>query len=238
MIIIKKLMTPLVLCAAAGIVACAGEPTIQSGEDAEVIMGNLNKVNNSRVDMAYVDRDGDYDRYTRVYIAPLDVDNVEIVQPSGTSTSMVNRYNTEWELTAENKLQLQAAYKEVMERELAKDGAFAIAQGGGDDVLAILGAITQIAPNAPKDDFSSRGAGRNRVYTASSGSIDITLAFEDGDSGDVLAIIKDRRSENNSNNWGMNNSVTNMAEVRRAFSSWAMRVREGLQTLKALDQSS
>lgn len=234
MMTIKKLLRPLTLCLAAGIVACAGDPTIQSGEDAEVVMGNLNKVDNSRVAMAYVDPDGDYGRYTRIYLAPLDVDNVEIIQPTKGSASMSSRYNDEWELTAENKKQLQDAYRETMEKELTKDGAFAIAQSGGDDVLAIVGAITQIAPTAPKDNMT---AGRSRTYTDSAGSISIALAFEDGDSGEILAIIKDARS-GNSNNWGLNNSVTNMSEVRRAFSSWAMRVREGLLRLKALGKSS
>lgn len=234
MMTIKKLLRPLTLCLAAGIVACAGDPTIQSGEDAEVVMGNLNKVDNSRVAMAYVDPDGDYGRYTRIYLAPLDVDNVEIIQPTKGSASMSSRYNDEWELTAENKKQLQDAYRETMEKELTKDGAFAIAQSGGDDVLAIVGAITQIAPTAQKDNMT---AGRSRTYTDSAGSISIALAFEDGDSGEILAIIKDARS-GNSNNWGLNNSVTNMSEVRRAFSSWAMRVREGLLRLKALGKSS
>jgi hypothetical protein len=232
MMTIKRLLTPLALCLAAGIVACAGEPTIQTGENAEVINGNLNKVDNSSVAMAYVDPNGDYGRYTRVYIAPLDVDNVEIIQPSKGS-SMLNRYNQEWVLTDEDKKQLQDAYQEIMEKELSKDGAFGIAQSGGDDVLAILGAVTHIAPSGPKDDFSSRGTGMSQVYTASAGSVAIALVFQDGDSGEVLAIIKDARG-GNSNNWGVNNSVTNMAEVRRSFASWAMRVREGLLNLKEL----
>lgn len=213
--------------------ACAGEPTIQTGDDAEVVMGTLNKVDNARVDMAYVDPEGDYGRYTKVYLTPLDLDNVEIIQPNSSNTSMVNRYNKEWELTDQNRESLQAAYREVMERELTKDGAFMITESGGDDVIAVEGAITTIAPSAPKDDFDSRGTGRSRVYTEGGGSISIAIALADGDSGEILAIVKDTRTSN-SNNWGLNNSVTNMADVRRAFSSWGTRVRDGLIGLKAL----
>jgi hypothetical protein len=35
----------------------------------------------------------------------------------------------------------------------------------------------------------------------------------------------------------VNNSVTNMAEVRRAFTTWAIRVHDGLLALKARGES-
>ena len=219
------------------LVGCAGDPTIQSGDDAEVIMGSLNKVDNSRMGLAYVDPEGDYGRYTRVYVAPLDLDNVEIVQPSSSGTSLVNRYNEEWELTDKNRQDLQAAYREAMEQELTKGGAFEIADAGGDDVLAVQAALTRIAPNAPKDDVSSRTAGRSRVYTEGGGSISIAIVFADGDSGEVLAVIKDTRTSNNTGSWGINNSVTNMAEVRRSFASWGSRIHDGLLQLQAMAET-
>lgn len=213
------------------LVGCAGEPTIQTGDDAEVIMGNLNRVDNARADLAYMDPAADYARYERVQIQPLDLDNVEIIQPNSGS-SMLSRYNTEWKLTDRDKAALQNAYLEVMTREISKNGDFEIADAGGDDVLTIGAMITRIAPSAPKDDAMSRGTSRSRVYSESSGSISITIALADGDSGEVIALIKDTTRGNN-NYWGVNNSVTNMAEVRRAFSSWAIRIHDGLEAVKA-----
>ena len=128
---VKTLARCSAITLTAALIGCAGEPTIQSGDDAEVIMGSLNKVDNSRMGLAYVDPEGDYGRYTRVYVAPLDLDNVEIVQPNSNSTSMVNRYNQEWELTDKNREDLQAAYREAMEQELTRGGAFEIADTGG-----------------------------------------------------------------------------------------------------------
>jgi hypothetical protein len=217
------------------LVGCAEEPTIQSGDDAEVIMGNLNRVDNARADLAYLDPNADYARYERVQIQPLDLDNVEIIQPN-TGSSMLNRYNTEWELTDRDRAALQKAYLEVMTREITKNGDFELADTGGDDVLTIGAMITRIAPSAPKDDVMSRGTSRSRVYSESSGSISIAIALADGDSGEVIALIKDTQRGNN-NYWGVNNSVTNMSEVRRAFSSWAIRIHDGLEALKARGES-
>ena len=67
--------------------------------------------------------------------------------------------------------------------------------------------------------------------------VPIAIALADGDSGEVLALIKDTR-RGDTNTWGINNSVTNMGEVRRAFSSWAMRIHDGLLALKARGENS
>jgi hypothetical protein len=209
---------------------CAGDPTIQTGDDAQTMMGTLNKVDNARADLAYVDPNADYSRYRKVYIQPLDLDNVEIIQPS--AGSMLNRYNKEWELSDSDKQTLQEAFRASMVKELTAGGAYALADGPGDDVINVSAMITSIAPSGPKDDQTSRTTGRSRVYSEGAGGMSIAVMLTDGDSGEVLAIIKDTRNSNNST-WGINNSVTNMAEVRRNFSTWARRMHDGLLALRA-----
>lgn len=226
----------VLLVAGALLTACSQTPSIQTGSEAETMMaGTLNKVDNAAVDVAYVDPTGDYDRYTKVWIPELDLDNVEIIQPQANS-SIVNRYNREWELTDEDKTKLQDAFAESMTKELTDKGEFAIADGPGDDVLKIEAMITAIAPSGPKDDMT-QNYGRSRVFTEGAGGMSIAIMLADGDSGEVLAIIKDTRNSNNSN-WGLNNSVSNLAEVRRNFNTWAAQIHRGLTGLKALAESN
>lgn len=226
----------LVLAPLLVLVGCAGEPpTIQTGDDAESIMGTLNKVDNARTDLAYVDPTVDYSRYSKVLVKPLDVDNVEIIQP-GRNTSEVNRYNTEWALSDANKQKLQDAFMESMHTELTQGGAFSIVDTGGDDVIVLEAMLTSIAPSAPMDSTDSRGVGRSRIYTEGAGGMSIAIMFADGDSGEVIALVKDTRNSSNSN-WGVNNSVTNMAEVRRNFNAWAKRMHDGLLGLRALTEA-
>ncbi|MFT4768025.1 MAG: hypothetical protein ACI8RN_001155 [Glaciecola sp.] len=226
----KTLVTvalPLALLA-----ACAEQPSIQTGENAETILGELAKVDNSRADLAYVDPTADYARYNKIYVAPLDLDNVEIIQPDANS-SMLNRFNREWELTDADKQKLQRSFQESMSKALTDGGAFEIADQGGDDVIKLEGMITRIAPSGPKDDQMSRTSTRSTVITEGSGSMSIAIMIADGDSGEPLAIIKDTRSSVNSSMWGVNNSVSNMAEVRRNFNAWAKQIHDGLLTLQA-----
>jgi len=204
--------------------ACSSEPTIQTGDDAEVVMGNLHKVDNSRTDLAYVDPQADFGKYNKVLIQPLGVDNVEIKQP-GTSYSTVG--NKDWELTDKDKENLQAAFMESMNKAMDKCG-YPVVTEADDDVLQIAAMVTGLAPNAAKDDNSARAVGRTRVYTEGAGAMAVAVAFGDSETGEVLALIKDSRSSASAGYWGLNNSVSNMADIRRFFNSWATQICNGL----------
>lgn len=214
------------------VTACTGTPEIQTGDDAEVIMGNLHKIDNSRSDMAYVDPNVDFSKYNRVLLLPLGVDNVEIKQPDS-SGSMTRNRNKNWELTDADKVKLQQAFRDAMLKQLADKGDYPIVTEPGDDVLTIQASLIGIAPNAPKDDNLSRGAGRSRTYTEGAGSMAVMVAFGDSESGEVLGIMKDSRSS--ISNWGNNNSVSNMSDVRFIFNSWALSIRTGLDKVHGKD---
>ena len=99
-----------------------------------------------------------------------------------------------------------------------------------EDVLLISAAITGIAPNATQDDSRSRPTGRSRVYTEGAGSMAIAIFIADSMTGEIIGLIKDSRST--SNVWGVNNSVTNTADVRRMFGSWGTQFRNGVRTMQ------
>lgn len=208
---------------------CAGEPTIQRGEDAEVVLGRLNRVDNARVDFAYVDPAIDFRRYGKLQLLPLDLDHVAIVQP-GSSNSVMSRIDTEWELTDEDRSRIRDVYREAMEKAIGGSATVTLSDRPGPEVLAVEAVLTRIAPNAPKDDTRSRPIGRTRVYTEGAGSMSIALALVDSESGEVLALMKDTR-DGEGGMWGLNNSVSNMAEVRRIFGIWGRLLAGGLDRI-------
>jgi hypothetical protein len=98
------------------------------------------------------------------------------------------------------------------------------------NVLRISSRMTRIAPTAPKDDNRSRPMGRSRMFTEGAGKMSVEVTFSDSESGELLALTKDTRS--GSSIWGINNSVTNAAEVRRVFNAWARQIRRQLDQLR------
>lgn len=205
------------------VAACSSTPEVQTGDGAEVIGDNLHRVDNSKADVAYIDPDANFSKYTKVMIRPLGVNKIEVIQPSKTGTSMSRR---DWELTDADKQMLQDTFHSAMLKNLQDKGDFPMVDEPGDDVLEIGAMITAIAPSAAKDDGRSRAMGRSYVITDGSGAIAVAVAFGDSETGEVLALIKDSRSS--SSHWGLNNSVTNKADVQRMFSSWAMQINSSL----------
>ena len=205
------------------VAACSSTPEVQTGDGAEVIGDNLHRVDNSKADVAYIDPNADFSKYTKVMIRPLGVNKIEVIQPSKTGTSMSRR---DWELTDADKQMLQDTFHSAMLKNLQDKGDFPMVDEPGDDVLEIGAMITAIAPSAAKDDGRSRAMGRSYVITDGSGAIAVAVAFGDSETGEVLALIKDSRSS--SSHWGLNNSVTNKADVQRMFSSWAMQINSSL----------
>ena len=215
--IVGGLLAPLLLG------GCQSTPQIQTGKDAEVIEGHLVRVDHSRAKIAYVDPSVDFSKYTAILLTPLGVDNVEIVQPASTYRAAGS---SNWELTDTDKQRLQKDFREAMTGQFSGKGGYPMVEKASDNVLQISTILTRLAPNAPKDDFRSRPVGRSTVISEGAGSLDIEVTFRDSETGEVLALTKDRKSS--SSLWSVNNSVSNAAEVRRAFSSWAMQIRAQL----------
>ncbi len=207
------------------VAACSSTPDAQTAADPEVIGDNLHKVDNTRADMAYMDPNADFSKYHKILLVPLGVDNVEIKQPD-TTGSLTRGQNRNWELTDADKRKLQDVFREAMVKQLQSKGDYPIVTEPGDDVLTIQASLLGLAPSAPKDDNRSRGTGRSYTFTEGAGSMAVMVAFGDSESGEVLGIMKDSRSSNSY--WGMNNSVSNLSEVRRMFSGWAIDIRKGL----------
>jgi hypothetical protein len=172
----------------------------------------------------YVDPDAPFSKYTAILLAPLGVDNVEIIQPS-TSWRLSGYRN--WELTDTDKQRLQQDFQQAMLKQLAQKDGFPVVDGIGDNVLRISAKLTRIAPTAPKDDNRSRPPGRSQVISEGAGKLSVEVTFSDSETGEVLALAKDTRS--GSSQWGINNSLTNAVEVRRVFNSWAQQIAKQLE---------
>ncbi|MEZ5503538.1 MAG: DUF3313 family protein [Halioglobus sp.] len=149
------------LLAALSLVACESTPQLQTGKDAEVIEGNLVRVDNTSAKMVYVDPEADFSKYKAIQLAPLGVDNVEIVQPTANTLLTGNR---KWELTDTDKQKLQRDFQQAMTKQLSDKGGFTLVDTPGDNVLRVSAMLTRIAPPLRRTTIAPDPSGVTRYF--------------------------------------------------------------------------
>lgn len=204
--------------------ACATpEPTIQTGPGAQISSEGLVRVENSRVDDAFMNPDVDFKRFTGIMIDPLDVSDVKIIQPD---TSAYATRSKKWELTDEDRKYLQDTYILKMDDYVIQRGGYKPIDEPAANVLRLKVALIQIAPSAakPKDTV-----GRSTTFTSNAGAISVAGVLFDSGTGQVIARFADTREA--TDRWQRNLESNNKAEIRRVFDFWAQLFQYRLDAL-------
>ena len=208
----------VMLAGVLGLAACSQTPVVQTGPDAEVIEGNLHRVDHSVADKAYRDPAVKLTDYSAVILEPLVMDNVEIV-----FDNTQNYRHKDWELDEKDKEGLQALFQKAFSSEQR----FTLTDQPGPGVLKVTMTMTKLEPNAPKDDFDSRPIGRSTYVTEGFGAMSVRVVMEDTQTGKVVAIMEDRQKTNGP--YERNNSITNRQDIYRMFVVWASQISKGLE---------
>ena len=219
----KKLMVALLATMVAG---CSGVPTIQQGPDAEVTFDGLVRIDNSRFKDAWIDPDVDLKSYSKILPVRAEFE-FRAVKNGAASTTARRSSGTEFWISEENRQKLVDTVSEVFKEELAKSEHFTMTDTAGPDTLIIVGMLHDIVSRVPPEYI-----GRGEVYLSSVGDATLILEARDSLSGETIYRAVDRRSFERGGDIPVRaNTVTTWAEVRRAARSWAMRLREGLDSI-------
>ena len=216
----KKLMVALLATLVAG---CSGVPTIQQGPNAEVTFDGLVRIDNSRFKDAWIDPDVDLKSYSKILPVRAEFE-FRAVKRSPTTTAV---RGTEYWISEEDRRKLVDTVSEVFREELAKSEHFTMTDTPGPDTLIIVGMLHDIVSRVPPEYI-----GRGEVYLSSVGDATLILEARDSLSGETIYRAVDRRSFERGGDIPVRaNTVTTWAEVRRAARSWAVRLREGLDSI-------
>ncbi len=216
----------LVIAATALIAGCAGqEPTIQSGPDAETTFDGLVRIDHSRFAGAWIDPDIDLTQYDKILPggAAFEFRNVQKM-----SASQARRSNErEFWISDSNKQRLIDTVSEVFSEELQRSEHFTVTDEPGADTLVITGALHDIVSRVPPEDV-----GRSEIWLSSVGEATLIIELRDSLSNEVIYRAVERRSaESPGGTMIRANTATTWAEVRRWARRWAVRLREGLDSI-------
>lgn len=218
--------TLLALAAAAVVVAgCAGEPTIQTGPNAETTFDGLVRIDNARFAAAWIDPDIDLTQYTKIIPggAAFEFRNVQ------KTSAMAARYGNEREfwISDKNKQRLTELVSEVFTEELQKSEHFTVTDEPGPDTLIVQGALHDIVSRVPPEDV-----GRSEIYLRDLGEATLIVEIRDSLSNEVVYRAVERRAVQGIGDEMIRaHTATTWVEVRRWARRWAVSLREGLDSI-------
>lgn len=206
--------------------ACASEPTLQTGPDAETTFDGLVKIENSAYREAWADPDIDFSRYNKMMPGGAFFEFRAVKKSNSTTAGRSSSKNEFW-ISDENKEKFKNEVSAVFDEELAKSTRFAVTDTPGEDVLILRGGLHDIVSRVPPQYI-----GRSDIYISSVGEATLILEAVDSMSGEVIFRAVERRAMQRPGGQGMiANTVTTWAEVRRTARGWATTLREGLDRI-------
>ncbi|MFP6807149.1 MAG: DUF3313 family protein [Pseudomonadales bacterium] len=205
------------------VAGCQTAPSVQTGPNAEITFDGLHRVDNSKMQYAWVKPDMDLTGYTKIRLVGAGIEYRNVRNSPG-GTSRVRSSQTDFPVNAKARAMLEELVREVFLDELGKSKHYSLVNEEGPDVLEITGALLDVVSNVPP-----QAIGRTEVYLSRIGEITLVLEFRDSESNEILARGVDRR--------GVDpvmavrsTSVSSRGEVKRELRKWAVRLREGIDS--------
>jgi len=197
------------------ILVIAVAPAMAKDDPPEVSIEGLELVDKNRRGEIYADPDIDWSLYTQITLDPATVAFRRNWQRDQ------NRYHTFKIKTKDMeriKTDLSELFNDVFTKELGENGGYTIAEETGDDVMRIKPAIVDLDVYAP-DTMNS--AGRTTQFTETAGRMTLKLEIYDSVTGDLIAVLSDRREAPRRGYMQWTTSVSNRAEAQRMLQRWA-----------------
>ena len=117
-------------------------------------------------------------------------------------------------------------FHDTFVKELEKKDAFQIVSEAGPGVLVLKPTVYDLDLVA-----LDSSASQAEVYSKSDGSAALMLEMSDSVSGEVLAVIYDKKKDRRNDFYERSTRVSNARDTRRIFSSWANLLRKSFDGL-------
>ena len=173
---------------------------------------------NSRADELYVNADSSQGAraFRRVYIAPVNDANIQIIQPEGAGR------DDGWDITDIEEGVLQNAMAKEFGEALSFESAYNVVNRREEADMIIHTTIVAIHPNAGRSAISA-GA-------KPGGAITVSVALVNAETGNVMIRSVDTKSTDNI--WAFNNIESDNPAVNQIFRSWGNSMRRGILRLQ------
>lgn len=219
----KKLVAIAVTVLVAG---CASqEPTVQTGANAETSFDGLVRIDHSRFAVAWIDPEVDLTQYNKIIPGGAAFEFRNVQKVSATRARLSNE--SEFWISDADRQRLIDTVSDVFTEELQRSEHFTLVEEAGPDTMIISGALHDIVSRVPPESV-----GRTEIWLRSVGEATLILELRDSLSNEVIYRAVERRAAESAGGQMVRaNTATTWAEVRRWARRWAVRLREGLDSI-------
>jgi hypothetical protein len=216
--------TRAALVAAALFAFIAGAAT---GEEMNTWDG-LTRVKGKRLDDVFMLQGADFSGYSSFMLKP-----VEVAMQKNWQRDMNDHTRQMDKVTTEDitKIRTEVAkgVQDIFSEELQK-GGYEMATEPGPNTLSLLIVIADLYINAP--DALQQSAGRSKTYTFEAGSAMLAVEVRDAHTNQLLGRAVDRREARSNRTMQWTTSVSNRADFKNLFRTWAKICVKGLDDIK------
>ena len=201
--------------------ACASEQTVDTSLPEQ---GNMDyfKVRDSMADEVYVTEDPTkrawFNGIRRIYIAPVNLDNMQIVQPHGAEGE------ERWEVDDLEKEVVEKTFLREMTRAMEADQAFHITADPAKAQAELHARVIAVHPYRTRTEAEAEG-GR--------GGGAITMTFALVDPSDNTVAIRALDSKSTEDIWAFDNIKDERDAIDLVFESWGYQIRRSLLFMQA-----
>jgi len=211
--------------AALFVFGCAGQPSVDQSPDAELSFDGLSPIHNSVFQRAWIEPEVDLSAYNKILLGDTDFE-FRTVKKTQSNLSIRNSSVREFYISEPSRTKLIETVTGIFREELEASESFTLTDQPGVDTLILVGGLSDIVSSVPP-----QSAGSSALYVQSLGEATLVFELRDSLSGETLYRAADRKRIERQDRQIRVNPVTTWEEVGRWARRWAVRVREGLDSV-------
>ena len=175
----------------------------------------------------WVHPDADFTQYDKLYLWEAQFEYRDVGPARRTRSTMMSTRNREFGISDADREKFEQVVSESFVKEIQRGKKFELVDEVGPGTIIVRGAALDIISKVPPEMV-----GRSDIYLSSIGEATLVLELLDAQTGDVLAVVAERRalqSRGGQIEFSVpTNSATVLAEVRRWARSGASKLRSEL----------
>ena len=181
----------------------------------------------------WVNPDVDWSRFDSLYLWQAEFQYRDVGPARRTRSSVMNTRQREFGISEEDRKKFEEILSEAFVKEIQKAKNFEIVDDPRPTTLIMRGAVLDIVSLVPPDTV-----GRSYIYLSSVGEATLALELIDASTGDVAAVVAERRAfQSGTGRIDQFSTPTNSATVTSEIRRWARRaastLREALEKAMA-----